>query len=83
MTYIKKVSFGKVAGVSLLSFVMMFAAAAPSMNTAYGGVFDADAFCLEALGAFAPNGVGSTDGLTFIAVKCFNASDPCFDPGVP
>lgn len=39
MTYIKKVSFGKVAGVSLLSFVMMFAAAAPSMTQAHAGQF--------------------------------------------
>jgi len=84
MTYIKKVSFGKVAGVSLLSFVMMFAAAAPSMNTAYGGpAFDADAFCLDAFGALAPNGVGSSDGATFIAAKCFDATQPCFNPGVP
>jgi len=79
----KKIPLGKIAGVSLLSFVMMFAAAAPSMNTAYAGVFDADAFCLGAFGALAPNGVGDSDGATWLAAKCFDASQPCFDPGVP
>jgi len=39
MTYNKKVSFGTVAGVSLLSIVMMFAVAAPSMTQAYAGPF--------------------------------------------
>ena len=73
-----------IAGVSLLSFVMMFATAAPSMNTAYGGPgFDANEFCSTNFGAFAPNGVGSSDFTTFIAVKCFDASLPCFNPGVP
>ena len=63
---------------------MMFAAAAPSMNTAYGGpAFDADAFCNTSTGTMFPNGVGNSDGATFIAVKCFDASDPCFDLGVP
>jgi len=37
MTYNKKISFGKVAGVSLLSLVMMFAAIAPSMTQANAG----------------------------------------------
>ncbi len=44
MTYNKKISFGKVAGVSLLSFVMMFAAAAPSMTQANADVFTGDVF---------------------------------------
>ena len=83
MTYIKKVSLGKVAGVSLLSFVMMFAAAAPSMNTAYGGTLDFDEICVDFTGTLFPNGIGSTDDSTFFVVKCFNAADPCFDPGVP
>ncbi len=39
MTYNKKVLFGTVAGVSLLSIVMMFAVAAPSMTQAYAGPF--------------------------------------------
>ncbi len=37
MTQNKKVLFGKVAGVSLLSIVMIFAAAAPSMTQVYAG----------------------------------------------
>lgn len=42
MTNNKKVSLGKVAGVSLLSLVMMFAAAAPSMYQANAGGTDFD-----------------------------------------
>jgi len=69
-----------IAVVSLLGFVMMFAAIAPTMNTAYAGDRASD-FCQSFAG---PGWVGIGDfdeGLSL--AKCFNLNDPCFAEGVP
>ncbi len=71
-----------IAVVSLLGFVMMFAAIAPSMNNAYAGTIIAD-FCMN----FDENGPSWTGiGVVeddIILVKCFDTLDPCFAEGVP
>ena len=80
----KLLQIRNIAGVSLLGFVMMFAAIAPSMNNAYAGD-QASSFCDLVLGPIAgPGWVGIgdfEDGITL--VKCFSLNHPCFDQGVP
>jgi len=69
-----------IAVVSLLGFVMMFAAIAPTMNSAYAGS-QASGFCQSLLG---PGWVGIGDFDAGISLaKCFNLNDPCFAQGVP
>jgi len=69
-----------IAVVSLLGFVMMFAAIAPTMNSAYAGD-RASSFC-EANFGVGWVGIGDfDDDLTL--VKCINLDDPCFAQGVP
>ncbi len=74
----KLLQIRNIAVVSLLGFVMMFAAIAPSMNNAYAGD-EASSFCQSILG---PNwvGIGVVKDLTL--VKCFDLNDPCFAEGV-
>ena len=69
-----------IAVVSLLGFVMMFAAIAPSMNSAYAG--DRASELCQSLSGLGWVGVGDfDDGISL--VKCFNLNDPCFAEGVP
>ena len=69
-----------IAVVSLLGFVMMFAAIAPTMNSAYAGP-QASSFCQTTFG-LGWVGVGDFDeGISL--VKCVNLNDPCFAAGVP
>jgi len=68
-----------IAVVSLLGFVMMFAAIAPSMNNAYAGSPIVD-FCMQAGPTWTGIGVVE-DGI--ILAKCFDTLDPCFAEGVP
>ena len=76
---IKILQIRNIAVVSLLGFVMMFAAIAPTMNSAYAGD-RASSFCQESFGEDWV-GIGDFDeGLSL--VKCVNLNDPCFT-GVP
>ena len=76
----KLLQIRNIAVVSLLGFVMMFAAVAPTMNNAYAGDQASD-FC-QSLSGLGWVGVGDfDDGISL--VKCFNLNDPCFDEGVP
>ncbi len=68
-----------IAAVSLLGFVMMFAAIAPSMNNAYAGD-PVSSFC-QSLSGPGWVGVGVVGEITL--AKCFNLNDPCFAQGVP
>jgi len=69
-----------IAVVSLLGFVMMFAAIAPTMNSAYAGS-QGSSFCQS---LFGPGWVGVGDFDVGISlVKCVNLNDPCFAEGVP
>jgi len=68
-----------IAVVSLLGFVMMFAAIAPTMNSAYAGTKASD-FCQESFGV-GWVGIGDFDE-DLSLVKCVNLDDPCFT-GVP
>ena len=76
---IKILQIRNIAGVSLLGFVMMFAAIAPSMTSTSTG-HEARIFCQTFLGA-GWVGIGVVGDLTL--VKCFDLNDPCFDEGVP
>jgi len=73
-----------IAVVSLLGFVMMFAAIAPTMNSAYAGdpvVTDPIVeFCMGLGPTWTGIGV-VVDGITL--AKCFDTTDPCFAEGVP
>ncbi len=76
----KLLQIRNIAVVSLLGFVMMFAAIAPTMNSAYAGSLGS-VFCQVALG---PGWVGIVDFDDGISLaKCFNLNDPCFAEGVP
>ena len=68
-----------IVGVSLLGFVMMFAAIAPSMNNAYAGNPIVE-FCMQSGPTWTGIGVVE-DGITL--AKCFDTLDPCFANGVP
>ena len=75
----KLLQIRNIAVVSLLGFVMMFAAIAPTMNSAYAGDRASD-FCQSFIG---PGWVGIGDFDEGISLaKCFNLNDPCFT-GVP
>ena len=69
-----------IAVVSLLGFVMMFAAIAPTMNSASAGSQTRN-FCETTFGV-GWFGLGDFDeGLSL--AKCFNVNNPCFADGVP
>jgi hypothetical protein len=76
---IKILQIRNIAVVSLLGFVMMFAAIAPSMNNAYAGLTIVE-FCMLAGPTWTGIGVVE-DGI--ILAKCFDSLDPCFAEGVP
>ncbi|GEM_PF-3637449 len=76
---IKILQIRNIAAVSLLGFVMMFAAIAPTMNSAYAGD-PVSSFC-QSLSGPGWVGVGVVGDITL--AKCFNLNDPCFAQGVP
>ena len=82
----KLLQIKNIAVVSLLGFVMMFAAIAPSINSAYAGADPGDPV-VEVCMNFSGNGPSWTGigviegGITL--VKCWDTLDPCFAEGVP
>jgi len=76
----KLLQIRNIAVVSLLGFVMMFAAIAPTMNSAYAGTKASD-FC-QSFAGVGWVGIGDFDEDLSLA-KCFNLNDPCFAEGVP
>jgi hypothetical protein len=75
----KLLQIRNIAVVSLLGFVMMFAAIAPSMNNAYAGDPVVE-FCMVNGPTWTGIGVVE-DGIKL--AKCFDTLDPCFAEGVP
>ena len=71
-----------IAVVSLLGFVMMFAAIAPSMNSASAQVVDPAVELCMAFGGPTWTGFGVNENGIILA-KCWDTLDPCFAVGVP